>query len=42
MKLLQDVLYIDITQNEKRFPGCIALVIFSSNRTGYHPRSQQS
>lgn len=27
------------TQWEK-IPGCIALVIFSSNRTGYHPRSQ--
>lgn len=24
----------------ERIPGCIALVIFSSNRTGYHPHSQ--
>lgn len=24
----------------RRDPGCIALVIFSSNRTGYHPHSQ--
>lgn len=24
----------------ERIPGCIALVIFSSNRTGHHPRSQ--
>lgn len=24
----------------EKIPGCIALVIFSSNRTGYHPRSQ--
>lgn len=25
----------------EKIPGCIAVVIFSSNRTGYHPRSQQ-
>lgn len=39
MELLGDPWCAD-TSRMRRDPGCVALVIFSSNRTGYHPHSQ--
>lgn len=40
MDLLRDPWCTD-TSRMRRDPGCVALVIFSSNRTGYHPHSRR-